>query len=104
VEITLTEQDCFTIATVDDWKELCNIVGNDEQKAIDVKMTQDIDLGSEIVMLGTNHGYQGTFDGQGYTLSFDWDAGSMISIAPFKRVDEAHHQEPAHPRADHDER
>lgn len=89
VEITLTEQDCFTIATVDDWKELCNIVGNDEQKAIDVKMTQDIDLGSEIVMLGTNHGYQGTFDGQGYTLSFDWDAGSMISIAPFKRVDEA---------------
>ena len=89
VEITLTEQDCFTIATVDDWKELCNIVNNGEQNAIDVKMTQDIDLGTEIVMVASESSYEGTFDGQGHTLSFNWDAGSMIGIAPFYRVSHA---------------
>ena len=33
--------------------------------------------------------YTGTFDGQGHTLSFNWNAGKDDKIAPFKYVKDA---------------
>ena len=80
------ESETITIASKADWKTFCKRVNNGEP-TLNAKMTADVDLGSDINMVGDySNDYTGTFDGQGHTLSFDWDAGSMIGIAPFKRV------------------
>ena len=89
------ESETITIASKEDWKTFCNRV-NSGQTTLNVKLTQDVDLGSDIVMAGTADPsyynffyYTGTFDGQGHTLSFSWDAGSRDCIAPFKYVKDA---------------
>ena len=90
------ESETITIASKEDWKAFCNRV-NSGQTTLNVKLTQDVDLGSDIVMAGREHPYNynsfyyytGTFDGQGHTLSFSWDAGSRDCIAPFKYVKDA---------------
>ena len=89
VRINLAEKDCYEIASKENWKEFCDIV-NGGQNAVDAKLTQDIDLGSEINMVGNdNNKYSGTFDGQGYTLKLNWDSGSNGYIAPFCVVEGA---------------
>ena len=90
------ESETITIASKEDWKAFCDRV-NKGQTTLNVKLTQDVDLGSDIVMAGREHPYNynsfyyytGTFDGQGHTLSFSWDAGSRDDIAPFKYVKDA---------------
>ena len=86
-----------SIGSVADWKAFCNRVNNGEA-TLNAKMTKDVDLGEEIVMAGTldpnSPGYDlfyytGTFDGQGHTLSFNWNAGKDDKIAPFKYVKDA---------------
>ena len=57
------------------------------QNAVDAKLTQDVNLGSDIWQVG-NH-YAGTFDGQGHTLKFNWNAGKDDGIAPFRYVENA---------------
>ena len=86
VRINLTEKDCYEIASADNWKEFCNIVNNSGQNAVDAKLTQDVNLGSDIWQVG-NH-YAGTFDGQGHTLKINWN-GTSGWLAPFKTVDGA---------------
>ena len=86
VRINLTEKDCYEIASADNWKEFCNIVNNSGQNAVDAKLTQDVNLGSDIWQVG-NH-YAGTFDGQGHTLKINWNDTSGW-LAPFKTVDGA---------------
>ena len=86
VDINPTENDYYAIASKADWKEFCDIVSNG-QNAIDAKMTADVDLGSEIMMAGAGeHKYSGTFDGQGHTLTLNWDGKQTNSIAPFLHV------------------
>ena len=91
------ESETITIASKEDWKAFCDRV-NKGQTTLNAKLTKDVDLGEEIVMAGTldpnSHSYDllcytGTFDGQGHTLSFSWDAGSRNDIAPFKYVKDA---------------
>lgn len=89
------ESETITIASKEDWKTFCNRV-NSGQTTLNAKLTKDVDLGEEIVMAGTADSYYyvffyytGTFDGQGHTLSFNWDAGSRDDIAPFKYVKDA---------------
>ena len=90
------ESETITIASKEDWKTFCNRV-NSGQTTLNVKLTQDVDLGSDIVMAGREHPYNynsfyyytGTFDGQGHTLSFNWNAGKDDRIAPFKYVKDA---------------
>ena len=91
------ESETITIASKEDWKAFCNRV-NKGQITLNAKLTKDVDLGEEIVMAGTldpnSHSYDllcytGTFDGQGHTLSFSWDAGSRDDIAPFQYVKDA---------------
>ena len=86
VRINLTEKDCYEIASADNWKEFCNIVNNSGQNAVNAKLTQDVNLGSDIWQVG-NH-YAGTFDGQGHTLKINWN-GTSGWLAPFKTVDGA---------------
>ena len=58
--------------------------------AVDAKLTRNIDLGSEINMVGNdNNKYSGTFDGQNHTLKLNWDSGSNGYIAPFGVVEGA---------------
>ena len=89
VDVTVTVSGTFPIASKEDWKAFCDIV-NGGQNAVDAKLTRNIDLGSEINMVGDdNNKYSGTFDGQNHTLTLNWDAGYKSDIAPFRRVDGA---------------
>ena len=85
VDITLAEKDCYEIASKADWKTFCDLV-NSGQNAIDAKMTADVDLGEDIMMLGYDKSYSGTFDGNGHTLKINWNSGDRTWIAPFQTV------------------
>ena len=86
VTVSITEKDCYEIASKADWQAFCALV-EDGQTAVDAKMTKDVDLGTDIAMVGTaKKPYAGTFDGQGHTLKIDWNAGSVNDVAPFRRV------------------
>ena len=88
VDVTVTVSGTFDIASKDDWKVFCDIV-NGGQNAVDAKLTRNIDLGSEINMVGDdNNKYSGTFDGQNHTLKLDW-SNTNGTLAPFKTVDGA---------------
>ena len=89
------ESETITIASKEDWKTFCDRV-NSGQTTLNAKLTKDVDLGEEIVMAGTADPsyynffyYTGTFDGQGHTLKFNWNAGKDDRIAPFKYVKDA---------------
>ena len=89
VTVSITEKDCYEIASKADWQEFCDLV-EDGQTAVDAKMTKDVDLETDITMAGTaNKPYAGTFDGQNHTLTVNWDAGSAKDVAPFGRVNGA---------------
>ncbi|WP_238319223.1 peptidase M26 [Segatella baroniae] len=76
------------IASKDDWKIFCDAVSRGKRN-FDVKMTADVDLGKDIIMIGEQLlVYSGTFDGQGHTLKIDWNAGTQNEIAPFKYLGE----------------
>ena len=89
VAVTFNKKDYYEIASKENWKEFCDIVKSG-QNAVDAKMTCNIDLGSEINMVGDdNNKYSGTFDGQNHTLKLNWDSGSNGYIAPFCVVEGA---------------
>ena len=86
VAVTFNKKDYYEIASKEDWKAFCDIVGSG-QNTVDAKMTKDVDLGEDIAKVGTsNSPYGGTFDGQNHTLTVNWDAGSTNDVAPFGRV------------------
>ena len=76
------------ISSQDDWKKFCAAVNSGWNNA-DAKLMKDVDLGTEITMLGSNKSYSGTFDGQGHTLKINWNSGPRTWIAPFKTVNGA---------------
>ena len=89
VAVTFNKKDYYEIASKENWKEFCDIV-NGGQNAVDAKLMRNVDLGSEINMVGNDSKeYGGTFDGQGYTLKLNWDSGSNGYIAPFCVVEGA---------------
>ena len=89
VTVSITEKEAYEIASADDWKTFCDLV-NSGQTTLNAKLTKDVDLGSDIAMVGTaNKPYAGTFDGQNHTLTVNWDAGSAKDVAPFGRVNGA---------------
>ena len=70
-----------------DWQTFCNRV-NGGEVTLNAEMTDNVDLGTDIMMVGINNDYSGTFDGRGYTLSFHWTDTSNRT-APFKYVNGA---------------
>lgn len=79
-----------SIGSKEDWKRFCQRVNDNGEPFLNAKLTQDVDLGGEIVMLGSvSYPYSGTFDGNGHTLKFNWDAGEDNQIAPFYYVENA---------------
>lgn len=87
----------YLIGSVDDWKMLAMLVDEGEYEA-KARMTADIDLGEDQTMIGSgdnddNHGvgnviFQGTFDGQGHTLTIHYNV-SQITVAPFRHIQNA---------------
>ena len=89
VAVSFTHKNVCEIASKADWKEFCDLV-NGGQTKLNAKMTANVDLGSDITMAGTNgHKYSGTFDGQGHTLTVNWNVGNKSYIAPFYIVEKA---------------
>ena len=79
-----------SIGSKAEWKAFCQRVNHNGEPFLNAKLTQDVDLGGEIVMLGSvSYPYSGTFDGQGHTLKFNWNAGEDNQIAPFYYVENA---------------
>ena len=70
-----------------DWQTFCNRV-NGGEVTLNAEMTDNVDLGTDIMMVGINNDYSGTFDGRGYTLSFNW-TNTGERTAPFKYVNGA---------------
>ena len=85
VTVSITEKDCYEIASKADWQAFCALV-EDGQTAVDAKMTKDVNLETDITMLGYGKSYSGTFDGNGHTLKINWNSGDRTWIAPFQTV------------------
>lgn len=88
VTVSFTEKDCYEIASKENWKEFCDLV-NGGQFKLNAKMTKDVDLGGDIAMIGSRKQYSGIFDGQGHTLTVNWNVGNKSYIAPFYTVEKA---------------
>ena len=75
----------ISIATKDDWKKFGELVRSGEGK-LNARLTADIDLGGDFLKIGSEStGYSGTFDGQGHTITIDWNGngGGYIALFPF---------------------
>ena len=78
----------YLIGSVQDWKDFAALVNNGTEPMAKARMTADIDLSTDVTMVGTESiPYQGTFDGQGYTLTVNWSVnGGGDGVAPFRYV------------------
>ncbi|WP_249262540.1 peptidase M26 [Prevotella denticola] len=77
------------IATKEDWKKFGYFVRSGEGK-LNARLTADIDLGGDILKIGSEStGYSGTFDGQGHTITVDWNGNGGGYIALFPKVTDA---------------
>ena len=78
------------IKDANEWKLFCKLVNDKGMTGLNARLEADIDLGSDIAMVGTtSHPYAGTFDGQNHALTMNWNAGNTKDIAPFKKVKDA---------------
>ncbi len=75
----------YLIGSVLDWQEFAELVNSGTNTAANAKMVADVDLGDDQTMVGTYHQkYQGTYDGQGHTLTFKYNTAGM-SFEPEQR-------------------
>ena len=80
------EDGYYLIGSVTDWRRFAAIV--ETTPTANAKMIRDVDLGDDQTMIGTSTTkYQGTFDGQAYTLTVNYSGSSEQFIAPFHHVD-----------------
>ena len=81
--------DVCVLRNAEDWKNFVQRVNNGE--SVDAIMVADIDLGTEpLVMAGiSNAPYQGTFEGNGHTLTFNPSTINEDYAAPFRYVGNA---------------
>ena len=80
----------YLIGSVQDWKDFAALVNNDKGYTVrNVRMTADINLGNDQTMIGRSYNgsyyhYDGTFDGQGHTLTINYTGTSLsVYYAPF---------------------
>ena len=87
VGVSFTEKDHYEIKSAADWKNFCELVNNGGQNGMNVKMTADVNIGSDIAKAGTSGiPYCGIFDGQNHVLTLNWKDNANSDIAPFRRV------------------
>ena len=82
----------YLIGSVQDWKDFAELIKTTPKA--NARMIADVDLGSSQAMLGDSehedrptYYYQGTFDGQGYTLTVHYTGTSQT--APFAMISKA---------------
>ena len=79
----------ITIGSKYDWQQFCERLNSGRLTRADVKLTADIDLGGDVIRAGENgFFYRGTFDGQGHSISVNWN-GSDASLSLFGILDGA---------------
>ena len=77
------------IASKADWGKFCERVDCGET-TLNAKMTADVDLGEDTWQVGAARNYSGTFDGQGHTLTVNWNSALFsFPLAPFTDVENA---------------
>ena len=74
------ESETITIASKEDWKAFCDRVDRGET-TLNAKMTADVDLGEDTWQVGASRNYSGTFDGQGHTLTVNWNSAFSFLLA-----------------------
>jgi hypothetical protein len=86
----------YILSSLQDWQDFASLVQT--VPTINARMIADIDLGSDQTMIGSYATrYSGTFDGQGHTLTFNYNTSSMsietgqsfLGAAPFRDIDGA---------------
>ena len=79
----------FLIGSLQDWKDFAELVKT--EPTTNGKLIADVDLGDDQTMVGSLASpYQGIFDGQGYTLTVNYDMNLTTSaVAPFAVVGNA---------------
>ncbi len=79
----------FLIGSLQDWKDFAELVKT--EPATNGKLIADVDLGNDQTMVGSMESpYRGIFDGQGYTLTVNYDMNLTTSaVAPFAVVGDA---------------
>ena len=96
VILTILINNCYMIGSKEEWKEFCELV-KDGETTLNAKMTADVNLGTDIAMVGefivkyggNTQPYSGTFDGQGHTLTLNWNSSTIRNLAPFQYVNGA---------------
>ena len=83
------EVEYFLIGSLQDWKDFAELV--ETKPTTNGKLIADVNLGDDQTMVGSLASpYQGIFDGQGYTLSVNYDMNLTTSaVAPFAVVGDA---------------
>ena len=77
------------IKDANEWKLFCKLVNEKGLTNLNARLDGDVNLGTDIAMLGYGKRYSGTFDGNGHTLKINWNTGDRIRIAPFHTVENA---------------
>ena len=76
------EEAPIEISTVADWKAYAAMFSSSSTTAVNARLMNDLDLGSDQTMIDY---FCGTFDGQGHTLTVAYNATADMA-APFRRV------------------
>ncbi len=80
---TGTETDPYLISNVNDWNTLAdNVNDGNPYSGLYFQMTADIDVGGKMVGKSNSKSFQGIFDGNGHTLTFNKKIDGKY-IAPF---------------------
>ena len=77
----------FILRSAADWETFAKLVNTDGKTSLSAIMAADIDIGKSKTMVGTNNkAYQGTFDGNGHTITVCYDTLNVEYVAPFSVV------------------
>lgn len=77
------------LKTVADWNEFARRVNVGHKPTLNAVMDNDIDLKDCQTMIGPDNAYQGTFDGNGHTLTVHYNVEGSAECAPFAYVNGA---------------
>ena len=81
------KQGRFILRTAEDWESFAKMVNTEGKTSLNAIMAADINLGKSLTMVGTeSRAYDGTFDGNGHTLTINFDTVHVESAAPFSVV------------------
>ena len=83
-------EDYYLLGSLFDWQDFATLV--ETMPTAKARLTADIDLGDDQTMIGSESTpYQGTFDGQGHSLTMAYNVTSSSSeyVAPFVKIQNA---------------